>query len=333
MLAPLKPVAESLPLPETEAETTITYRSVDLGLWGWLRLLPFRFVMKPMMRYIMARGPSAIAGMQLRTAALRCPDTAGLALNYRVVGGRVPGHVLGNLNRQGPVLLWLHGGAFILPAAPNLHLVMVARLCRDLGAAGFVPDYRLAPFNRFPAALDDCERAYQALLDQGYPASRIVIGGDSAGANLVLGVLQRVRAKKLPMPSCAIVLSPVTEMGRLHGPPSRHNRRRKDPLLPIKALHHVDEFYAGDWDASDPELSPLYMDCHGLPPMLFMASDTEILLDDTILLAGRAQQAGVPTICEIWPHFPHAFPLFERVFPEVRPARDSMVAFARANLQ
>ena len=315
-----------------EVEPVIWHRDVRITFASRLRLLPFRFLMKPLLGWMLSRGPRAIAGMQLRCASMRCPDTAGLPLDYRILG-RVPGHVLGTLNPRGPVVLWLHGGAFVMPAAPNLHLVMVARMCSELGAAGFVPDYRLAPFNRFPAALDDCERAYRALLDCGYAPSQIVLGGDSAGANLVLGVLQRARARGLPMPSCAVALSPVTEMGRLHAPPSRHNRRGRDPLLPIKALHRVDEFYAGSWDASDPELSPLYMDCAGLPPMLFMASDTEILLDDTLLLAARAQAAGVETTCQIWPHFPHAFPLFEPYFPEVRPARDDIVAFARSKLQ
>src|SRR3546814_17640117 len=69
----------------------------------------------------------------------------------------------------------LHGGAFILPAAPNAHLVMVAKLCRELEADAFIPDYRLAPFNRFPAPLDDCENASRALLDRGYQASQIII--------------------------------------------------------------------------------------------------------------------------------------------------------------
>src|SRR3546814_6079264 len=74
------------------------------------------------------------------------------------------------------MLLWLHGGAFVLPAAPDMQVRLVARLCRELDAVGFVPDYRLATFNRFPAALDDCERAYKAVLDLGFAPSSIAIG-------------------------------------------------------------------------------------------------------------------------------------------------------------
>src|SRR3546814_5884345 len=84
---------------------------------------------------------------------------------------------------------------------------MVDRLCRELDAVGFVPDYRLAPFNRFPAALDDCERAYKAVLDLGFAPSRIVLAGESAGGNLVLGLLQQIRKRGWPMPACAMPVS------------------------------------------------------------------------------------------------------------------------------
>jgi len=309
----------------------VVYRRVAISLRSRVMLWQFRLLLKPLLARLARRDLDAIARTQMRVASMRCPDTAGLKLDYRVVGGRVPGHVLGTLNLGEPVLLWLHGGAFILPAAP-IHLTMVARLCRDIGAAGFVPDYRLAPSNRFPAGLDDCERAYRTLLERGYAASQIVLAGDSSGANLALGVLQRIRAAKLPMPACAVLISPITEMGRMHAPPSRHHRMRTDPLLPIAALRRINEMYAAHCDSSDPELSPMYMDCDGLPPMLFLASDAEILVDETIMLAGRAQEAGVAATCHVWPQFPHAFPLFEKYFPEVRQARREIAEFARRHL-
>lgn len=309
----------------------IFYRNVHIGLRSRVVVILMRLFMKPLLARMVRQSREGIAKAQLQVASMRCPDTAGLDLEYEVVG-RVPGHVLGKLDARAPVVLWLHGGAFILPAAPAMHLTMVARICRDVGAAGFVPDYRLAPFNRFPAGLDDCEHAYRALLDRGHAPSQIVLGGDSAGGNLLFGVMNRIRKANLPMPACAIAVSPVAEMGRLHAPPSRHRRAKGDPLLPVAALSKIDELYAGEWDASDPELSPLYMDCNGLPPLLFLASDNEILTDDTIMLARRAQAAGVPTSCQVWPELPHAFPLFESWFPEVRQAREDIVAFARRHL-
>lgn len=292
-------------------------------------ILPLmRLFMKPMLSWVVGMHEDRLAQAQLHLSGKACPDSAGLPLNYEIVGN-MPGHVLGRV--QGgdrSILLWLHGGAFILPAAPNAHLVMVAKLCRDLGADGFVPDYRLAPFNRFPAALDDCENAYRALLDKGYLPSQIVIGGDSAGGNLALGVLQRLRKAKLPMPASAILMSPAIELGRIHGPPSRARLMKRDPILPIVALKRISELYAGDSDRGHPELSPLYMDCDGMPPTFFLTSDNEVLMDETLMLAARFHAAGAETVCHVWPMLPHAFPVFDSHFPEISRTRADIVAFA-----
>jgi monoterpene epsilon-lactone hydrolase len=291
-----------------------------------------RKFLRPWLAWVI-RGPRArLARMQLLTASRVCRDTCGLPLEYRVVG-RVPGHVLGNLaDTHKPAILYLHGGAFILPASPDVHVRMLAKICHELDAVGFMADYRLAPGSMFPAALDDCERAYRALLDLGFAPSRIVIAGESAGGNLTLGVLQRIRKHGWPMPACAVPISPGTEMGRLHGLPSRTSRMKQDPILPAAVLYRIDELYSGDWDASDPELSPLYADFKGFPPLYFLASDNEILRDDTVVCVQQAREAGVATKMDIWPVLPHAFPLFEQLFPEVREARKDIVAFMREHL-
>lgn len=311
---------------------TIHYKKVPISLrsriWVWV----FRLFLRPMLRR-MIRGPSeSIARLQVRLAGMSCDDSAGLEQGYRIVNG-VPGLSVGDFDdRSRPVLLWLHGGAFFLPAVPSVHLRLLALLCKELGAVGFLPDYRLAPFNRFPAALDDCERAYAGLVKMGFAAGRIAIAGDSAGGNLTLGVLQRIRKSGLAMPACALPVSPVTEMGRVHGPPSRHQRARRDAILPISTLHRVDELYAGDWDASDPELSPLYADYRGFPPLFFICGDAEVLRDDSILATQQALAAGVDARCDVWPMLPHAFPLFEKLFPETVEARADMLVFLNRHL-
>ena len=316
----------------TSDERVPALKVVAIGWRSRLITWLMRHLLRPWLAWAVHGSSQRIARVQLLMASRVCRHTFGLPLDYCVVG-RVPGHVVGKLTDTAKTaILYIHGGAFILPAVPEVHVTMVAHLCRDLDAVGFVVDYRLAPFNKFPAALDDCERAYRALLELGFSAQRIAIAGESAGGALLLGLLQRIRKAGLPMPACAVPISPVTEMGRLHAPPSRALKRRSDPLLPIVALQKVDEMYAGDWDASDPELSPLYADLTGFPPLYLLASDSEVLLDDTVLLARRAREAGVPTKLEVWPILPHAFPLFERFMPEVRAAREDIVAFMREHL-
>lgn len=312
---------------------SIHHKPIEIGLRSRLWTLVFRWVLKPMLRRMIRGSYESVARQQLTCASQACRDTAGLPQAYRIIN-RVPGLTVGDFeDRSKPVILWLHGGAFILPAVPAVHLRLLALLCKELDAVGFLPDYRLAPFNRFPAALDDCERAYAGLLDLGFDASRIAIGGDSAGGNLTLGVLQRARRKTLPMPACVLPVSPATELGRMHGPPSRYRMRRRDAVLPIVSLQRVDDLYAGDWDASDPELSPLYADYRGFPPMFFITGADEVLCDDSILAAQQAEAAGVDVRCDVWPVLPHAFPLFEKLFPETAVARQDMVAFLGRHLR
>lgn len=324
-----EPIRAVLP---TSDEAPVRLKPVTIGLRTRFIVWVMRRFLRPWLAWMVHGSYQRVARVQVLLARRTCKDTRGLPLDYLVLG-RVPGHFVGRpADTHKTAILYLHGGAFLMPAVPEVHVGMLCRLCRELDAVGFMADYRLAPFNKFPAALDDCERAYRALLDLGYAPERIVIAGESAGGNLTLGLLQRIRKHGLPMPACAVPISPVTELGRLHAPPSRALKMRSDPLLPIVALQRVDEMYAGDWDASDPELSPLYADCRGFPPMYLLASDSEVLLDDTVLFARRAAAEGVNVRFEVWPVVPHAFPLFGQWMPEVRQALKDIVAFIKPHL-
>ena len=306
-------------------DMTVSRRSTVI-LW-FMRVFAKRFLAM-MGRFSAER----LTKMQVRTASMACKDDSGIPIRYDIVG-RQPGHVFGSLgNTDRPVILWLHGGAFSLPAAPDMHLRMVANLCRQLDADAFMPDYRLTPASPFPAGLNDCEQAYRELLAMGYKGSDIAMGGDSAGGNLLMALFQRIRKADLPMPACAVPVSPVTELSRVHGLPSRHKVSSSDPLLPVSAMQRMCSEYAGERDMTDPEISPLYMDCNGLPPLFFLASSNEILMDDTVYLARRTNAAGVDTTCHIWPLLPHAFPLFAGIFPEAIAARDDMAKFMRQHL-
>jgi acetyl esterase/lipase len=317
-------------------EPAFTLKPVQIGWRSRLLAWLFRHTLRPWLKRQLRAPVDSIVGMQRLTARQPCKDSAGLVLAYRVLGeapAATPGHALGDVADTGkPILLWLHGGAFVLPAAPNAQIAMVARLAQALGANAFLPDYRLAPQHRHPAALDDCERAYAALLALGFAPRDIVLGGESAGGNLVLGLLQRIRRRGWVNPACAVTLSPVTELGREFGLPSRLSRRKQDALLNVDAMHHVVRHYAGGHDCTDPEVSPLYADCRGFPPLYLLASDAEILRDDAVYFAERARQAGVEVRLDVWPALPHAFPVFGSLFREAGQAYADIADFMRGNL-
>ena len=312
----------------------LALKPVRIGLRSrFLLWLLFRVILKTLIK-LTAGSPSLrrLLSTQAFVAGKLPAASHGLPVDYRIVNG-VPGPVVGEWgNPKKTAILYLHGGGFLIPASPEAHLSFLARLCRDLDAVGFLPDYRLAPLHPYPAALDDCERAYRGLLAAGYQGSQIALAGESAGGNLVLGLLQRIRKHGLPMPACAVPISAVTEMARGYAPPSRIYNAGRDPMFPKGPFMEILRLYTGTADGSDPELSPLYADYTGFPPLYFLAGETEVLLDDTVLAARQAREAGVTVRMDIWPHLPHAFPLFRAVFPEVRICHDDILAFVREHL-
>lgn len=293
-----------------------------------------RWGLKPLIRLFSNVSVAKLIRNQVRLASRWRIRLQDLPVDYdRYING-VPGPIVGDFTATDKTaLLYIHGGGFLIPAVPETHLEFVARLCRRLDAVGFMPDYRLAPIHKFPAALDDCERAYKGLLDAGFKPQNIIIAGESAGGNLTLGLLQRIRRQDWPMPACAIPISPVTEMSRVHVPRSRVLNRSKDPLLPINAFASMGTVYIADgYDATDPELSPIYADCRGFPPLYFLVGETEVLLYDSLIVAEHARQAGVETKVDVWPVLPHAFPLFIRILPEALQARNDMIEFIQSHL-
>lgn len=204
------------------------------------------------------------------------------------------------------VVLYIPGGGFILPPS-NGARAFAAAISRESGACVLMPHYRLAPEHPFPAALGDCVRAYHWLRDQGVAASRIVIMGDSAGANLTLTTALALRDGGEELPAASISLSPITDF-TLSGETFR-TKADRDPLLTSDTVKYTVQSYTdnGAVDLRDPLLSPLFADLEGLPPTLLMVGSQEVLLSDSIRMAGQLRADGVPTKLEIWPGMPHAW--------------------------
>jgi acetyl esterase/lipase len=229
-------------------------------------------------------------------------------------------------SRAERVLLYVHGGSFAF-RFPNAHAALAARMCRRLGTRALVPDYRLAPEHPFPAGADDCTRTYRWLLESGVEARNIVIAGDSAGGNLALVTLLRARAARLPLPACAVLLSPALDCTL--SSPSMAAYDGRDPMLQLANLLVLRSFYVrSPQEYTNPEVSPLFADFRGLPPLFFQVGTRELLRDEATRAAEKAHAAGVDVELELWPGVAHVFQIAD-FLPESSHALDHIARFVR----
>jgi len=260
------------------------------------------------------------------------PDASGVRYAQGVVGG-VPGIWCRPQNgRPEAVLLYLHGGAFVLGSA-YAYRHFVGQIAARAGVAAFVADYRLAPEHVFPSALDDAHAAYTGLARGG--ARAIAIAGDSAGGGLALSLLgiERAAAKSGDgvVPSAAVALSPWTDLA-LTGA-SLEDRAEDDPLVTRDMLSMTASSYLAGHDPYDPLASPLYADLRGLPPVHIHVGTSEVLLDDACRYADRFKEAGGDAVAHTWEGMMHVFPASVGALEAADAALDLIAMFLKNTLQ
>jgi acetyl esterase/lipase len=229
--------------------------------------------------------------------------------------------------RTDQVLLYLHGGGFVFGLTPPL-LQMGAYLAQVLGMRILMVDYRLAPENPYPAALDDCVCVFRWLLKEGIKAQSIVVAGDSAGGNLTITMLMKLRDDGSPLPAAAACISPVTDL-------TNEGTKRsgvKDPLLSPKAIKLYSRSYIGTHEATDPLISPVYGNLRGLPPLLVHVGEEEILRDDAIRITKLARSADVEARLEIYPRMWHVWQT-DLTLPQAVRSLDEIANFLKSHLE
>jgi monoterpene epsilon-lactone hydrolase len=230
----------------------------------------------------------------------------------------------------GRALLYIHGGGFIFCSLAT-HRALVARIAQAAGTRAFSVDYRLAPEQPFPAALEDCVTAYRGLLRGNAPPKKIVVAGDSAGGNLTLALLITLRDAGEKLPAGAVCLSPVTDMAWTG--PSMSTRRGKDPIFPQGSSAPLGESirtgYIVAQNPRNPLISPYYADARGLPPVLFHVGEDEVLLDDSVRMAEKIRAAGGQADMVIWKGMWHVFQVFAPYIPEANQSIRQVGEFIR----
>jgi acetyl esterase len=216
-----------------------------------------------------------------------------------------------------PAHLYIHGGGWFLGTLDQFDMAARA-ICDGAGCVVASVDYRLAPEHPFPTGAEDCYAALRWLVDNAaelnVDASRVSVGGGSAGGNLAAVVALMARDRGGPQLVFQVLEIPVTDLTLSH-PSIEENA--EGYMLTRAGMETAVTFYTPDpKDRTDPYASPLFaQDLSGLPPALVMTAEFDPLRDEGEAYAKRLEAAGVPTTLRRWEGQIHGSQGFDKVMP------------------
>jgi acetyl esterase/lipase len=251
---------------------------------------------------------------------LEAADLGGIQGEWSMAPGSDPSRVL----------LFFHGGGYCSGSILS-HRRMVSEAGRAAKARTLAVAYRLAPENKFPAALEDAMAAWNFLRRQAIAANHIAVAGDSAGGGLTVSLICRLRDTGEILPGCAWLVSPWTDL-TLSGA-TLATKDAVDPLIHKPYLKELaDAYLPADMDRKDPRVSPLFADLRGLPATLIQVGSAETLLADATRFAEAAGAAEVPVTLQLWPQMIHAWHVWNAKLAAGREALSAAGAFIQRHL-
>src|SRR3984957_16693667 len=231
---------------------------------------------------------------------------------------------------DGPALLCFHGGGYV-GGSMFTHRKMFAHLAKTIGVRALSVDYTLLPQGGvFPRPVIEGVAAYQWLLDQNIPATRIAFAGDSAGGQLAITVQLRARGQGLPLPAATMLMSPWTDL-EMTGESLDYNKD-KDAIFSKLWIAEMAAGFLNGPAPRAPETMPLHADLSGFGAIYIQVGDQELLLDDSRMLAKHAQQAGGDVQVDEFPGKQHSFQNAGGLAPEADDAISRFAAWARPKL-
>jgi monoterpene epsilon-lactone hydrolase len=228
------------------------------------------------------------------------------------------------------VVLYFHGGGYVMGSITT-HRGVVAGISHASGARVLSVDYRLAPEDPHPAAVEDGVAAYRFLLAQGIAPESIAIAGDSAGGGLTLATLVALREAGEKLPAAGVCISPwadLTQSGE-----TMETKAAEDPMVSRDLLQQMADAYLSGGDARAQTASPGFADLSGLPPLLVQVGSAEVLLDDARNVADRAKASGVDVTLEEWDDMIHVWHAFALLLPEARAAIERIGEYLKGRLR
>jgi acetyl esterase/lipase len=215
--------------------------------------------------------------------------------------GRPVWHLAPKEHPAGPVVLFLHGGAYVYNIS-RTHWAFLQSLLGRTSASFVVPDYPLAPAADAREAIAFLDTLYARLLAET-DAAHVILMGDSAGGGLALAFAQHLRDEGRPLPRQIILLSPWLDITMTD--PAIAAIEAHDRLLSARGLQLAGAAYAGTLAHDDYRVSPLHGDLHGLPPIALFTGTHDLLHADAIAFASRMEQAGLPLNHFVYPAMIH----------------------------
>ena len=190
------------------------------------------------------------------------------------------------------VLLHAHGGGTVI-LSMHLDRKAVGHIAKAAGARALVLDYRRSPEHKFPAQIEDMEKAYHWLLAKGIRAENIAVTGQSIGGNLAVSLAIELRNKGVAMPAAILLISGWYDMELKND--TIEGNAKTDKLLSRPMLEWFRETWLGGTDNawSDPRVNLLYADLASLPPIQVYYGDHELFVGEIVEFAKRAKDAGV----------------------------------------
>lgn len=226
------------------------------------------------------------------------------------------------------VILFLHGGSHCIGSVET-HRHFTAGLAKESHIPVLSLEYRLAPQNPYPAAMDDVLKVYGKLLETGFLPTKIVFLGDSSGAGLGLAAAMKLRDTGQPVPGGVALLSPWTDLTMSSESYIRNAHR--DPVNYMNFDRKCGRAYANGQDLKDPLISPLFGDFRGLPPLFIHVGTEEISTDDAVKTADKARKAGLDVTYRLWKGMFHDFTIFYPLIPEGKESLMELIEFIDRN--
>jgi acetyl esterase/lipase len=202
------------------------------------------------------------------------------------------------------VILYCHGGGYSTGSRIYAR-TLTKKLAMSTSMDVLSFDYRLAPENPYPAAIEDAMKVWNYLMLLGYGARDVILAGDSAGGNLALSLTLKLKEEKRLLPRGLVLMSPWTDL--TSSGESHETRAQIDPVLHAGYLAEMIRNYAPEEDLNNPFISPLFGNYEGFPPVYIQVGENEILLDDSVMLYRKLLEANVSVKLDRFPGMWHVF--------------------------